>query len=65
MSRKSRRSPVEIASDLGTKAFDLYAHGDQEAVAALSIVAQVDPETFAWLRDRLMDITRPNHLEHS
>lgn len=58
MRRKPTRSPVELASDIGAKAFDLYAHGDHAANVALATVAHVNPEMFAWLRDRLLDITR-------
>lgn len=56
--RRSARSPVELASDLGAKAHDLYQHGDRAAVAALRVVAKVNPEMLAWLRDRLLDITQ-------
>jgi hypothetical protein len=58
VSRRSTRTPIELASDIGAKAFDLHAHGDREAVAALSLIARVNPEVLAWLRDRLLDITR-------
>ena len=44
-------------SDLGAKAHDLYMHGDTQARAALRVVAAVNPEMLAWLRDRLLDIT--------
>ena len=54
----SKKSPVEIASDLGAKAHDLYQHGDSAACAALFVVARVNPEMLAWLRDRLLDITQ-------
>jgi hypothetical protein len=58
MSRKPKRTPIELASDIGVKAFDLHAYGDRVAVEALSFISQVNPEVFAWLRDRLLDITR-------
>jgi hypothetical protein len=58
MAGRSTKTPVEIASDLGAKAHDLYMHGDVQARAALRVVAKVNPEMFAWLRDRLLDITR-------
>ena len=48
---------MELASDIGAKAFDLYAYGDVTARQALSVVARVNPEVLAWLRDRLLDIT--------
>lgn len=54
----SRKTPVEIASDIGGKAFDLYQHGDTQARAALRVIARVNPEMMAWLRDRLLDITQ-------
>lgn len=54
----SKKSPVEIASDLGSKAHDLYQYGDHAACAALRVIAKVNPETLAWLRDRLLDITQ-------
>lgn len=57
MSRRYRE-PVEIASDIGAKAHDLYQHGDAVARRALYEVAVVNPEMLAWLRDRLLDITR-------
>jgi len=62
---RSRRDPVELASDIGAKAFDLLQHGDTQARAALRVVARVNPEVLAWLRDRLLDITqqRPDVLE--
>jgi hypothetical protein len=53
MGRKPTRSPVELASDIGAKAMDLYAYGDLEAVEAFSLLARVNPEVFTWLRDRL------------
>lgn len=52
------RDPVEIASDIGAKAFDLMQHGDVAACRALWTVARVNPEMLAWLRDRLLDITQ-------
>ena len=54
----SRKTPVELASDIGAKAHDLYQHGDRVSCAALSAVAKVNPEMLAWLRDRLLDITQ-------
>lgn len=53
----SRKDPVELASDLGARAHDLYALGDATALAALGFVARVNPEILAWLRDRLLDLT--------
>lgn len=58
MARKATRTPIELASDIGAKAMDLHAHGDQAAIEALAFLAKVNPEVFAWLRDRLLDITR-------
>lgn len=52
-----RRDPIELASDIGSKAFDLHQHGDAVARMALREVAKVNPEMLAWLRDRLLDIT--------
>lgn len=63
MSRRSTRSPIELASDIGAKAMDLHAHGDREAVAAFAFLAKVNPEVFAWLRDRLLDITRQPEIQ--
>lgn len=57
MSPRRTKDPVEIASDLGAKAHDLYQHGDGVARQALYVVAKVNPEMLAWLRDRLLDIT--------
>jgi len=57
MAARSARSAVELASDIGAKAFDLHGHGDHAARAALAVVARVNPEMLAWLRDRLLDIT--------
>lgn len=54
---RSRRSPVELASDIGAKAFDLHAYGNVAALRALAIVARVNPDVLAWLRDRLLDLT--------
>lgn len=56
--RKSTRSAVELASDIGAKAFDLHCYGDAVARGALREIAKVNPEMLAWLRDRLLDITR-------
>lgn len=50
---------VELASDIGAKAHDLYAHGDPAAVMALRAVAEANPEMMAWLRDRLIDSIPP------
>lgn len=58
----SKRSAVELASDIGAKAHDLYQYGDRPAIAALRVVAQVNPEMLAWLRDRLLDITQQRPL---
>ena len=55
--RRATRDPVELASDIGAKAHDLYAYGDHVAIASLRVVAAVNPEMLAWLRDRLLDIT--------
>lgn len=52
------KSSVEVASDLGAKAHDLYQFGDREARIALSVVAKINPDMLAWLRDRLLDITQ-------
>ena len=54
----SRRVQVELASDIGEKAHALMRHGDGDAVFALGVVARVNPEALAWLRDRLLDITQ-------
>lgn len=54
---RASKTPVELASDIGAKAFDLYAHGDVAARAALAVVARVNPDMLAWLRDRLLDIS--------
>lgn len=54
-----RRSPVEIASDIGAKAHDLHSWGsDYIARSALREVAKVNPEMLAWLRDQLLAITQ-------
>ena len=64
MSPRRRRESVELASDIGAKAFDLYAaHGDQASLEALSIVARVNPEIMRWLRDRLIEATPPEPPE--
>lgn len=55
---RHRRLPVELASDIGAKAFDLSQWGDSHARIALRVVAKVNPEVLAWLRDRLLDITQ-------
>ena len=52
------RDPITLASDIGAKAFDLSQYGDVIARGALLEVARVNPEMLAWLRDRLLDITR-------
>jgi hypothetical protein len=65
MASRRERNPVEIASDLGARAHDLYSCGNARALAALSIVAQVNPEMLAWLRDRLLDITEQRPLPES
>lgn len=57
MSRRNR-SPIELASDIGAKAFDLHCYGDDVARSALNEVGRVNPEMLAWLRDRLLDITQ-------
>jgi len=54
----SRRVQVELASDIGEVASRLMRHGDTDALFALSVVARVNPVALAWLRDRLLDITR-------
>lgn len=56
---RRRRDPVEIASDIGAKAHDLYSWGsDPLARQALREVAKVNPEMLAWLRDQLLAITQ-------
>ena len=61
--RKARRDPVELASDIGAKAFDLLQHGNIEALKALDVVCRVNPDVFAWLRDRLLDLTAQPAIE--
>jgi hypothetical protein len=55
---RRQKSPVELASDIGAKAFDLSQYGDLTACRALYEVARVNPDMLAWLRDRLLDITQ-------
>ena len=62
MASRRERSPVEIASDLGARAHDLYQCGDARARMALRYVAQVNPDMLAWLRDRLLDISAQRPL---
>lgn len=56
---RRRKSAVELASDIGAKAHDLYGYGDHAAIGALRIVATVNPRMMAWLRDRLVEATEP------
>lgn len=56
-------SPIELASDIGSKAFDLHCYGDAMARVALREVARVNPEMLAWLRDRLLDITQQPQIQ--
>jgi hypothetical protein len=63
MARKSNRDPVELASEIGSRAFDLYQHGDVTACRALATIARVNPEVLAWLRDRLLEITQRDVAE--
>lgn len=58
MTTRRVRDPIEVASDLGAKAHDLYQFGDSRARLALREVAKVNPDILAWLRDRLLDITQ-------
>jgi hypothetical protein len=47
---------IELVSDIGRLALDLYAHGDAEAMKALQFISQVNPEIFNWLTDRLNSV---------
>ena len=47
------KMPIEYASAVGTAAADLHDFGDAEADAALKFISAVNPQLFAWLRDRL------------
>lgn len=62
---RRRKSPVELASDIGSKAFDLHCYGDPLARQALREIAKVNPEMLAWLRDRLLDITQQRPMPSS
>jgi hypothetical protein len=53
------KMPIEYASAVGSAAMDLHAFGDTEAHAALAVLAQVNPELFTWLRDRLNALNLP------
>lgn len=53
MSRRSRKMAIELASDIGVRAMDLHAYGDAAAVDALRYVSMVNPDIFAWLRERI------------
>lgn len=56
MTRRITRTAIELASDIGSKAMDLYQHGDRAALEAFKVLVTVNTEVFAWLRDRLVDL---------
>lgn len=58
MARK-QRSALELASNVGASAFDLYQHGDGAAREAFCLLWTVNPELLEWLRDRLVEATTP------
>jgi hypothetical protein len=49
------KTPLELASAVGVAAANLhdYCGGDEEVEGALKFLVPVNPELFAWLRDRL------------
>lgn len=53
MSGRRLKPAGEIASDVGASAADLYVYGNVEARRAIEFVSAVNPDVFAWLRDRL------------
>jgi hypothetical protein len=47
------KSPIELASDIGSKAMDLLSHGDVTTEEAFRFLMKVNPEIFQWLQARL------------
>ena len=46
---------VELVSDIGALAVDLHnGYRDEDAHAAFVFLAKVNPQLFAWLKDRLV-----------
>ncbi len=62
MGRK-HRSALELASNIGSAAFDMYHLGDGAARGAFCLLWTVNPEVMEWLRDRLVEATTPNREE--
>lgn len=54
---------IELASDVGAKAADLYAHGDRAAEHALAFLWRVNPRVFGWLTERLLAVREADPTE--
>ena len=46
---RSRKTSIELLSDIGSKAYDLQAFTDLEIQAALSVLRSVNAPLFDWL----------------
>ncbi len=46
---RSRKSALELLSDIGSKAYDLQAFTDLEIQAALAVLRSVNRPLFDWL----------------
>lgn len=57
MADRKSKSAIELASDIGAKAYDLMQYDDAAVRGALRVLVTVNPEVFAWLRDRLQEAT--------
>lgn len=52
MARKLRPA-LNIVSDIGSLAFDLQHHSDEQIAAAVALLRTVNPEMFNWLVQKL------------
>lgn len=43
------KSPVELVSDIGCKAYDLQHHDERDIAEAVALVRQVNAPMFDWL----------------
>jgi hypothetical protein len=52
MARKLRPA-VELVSDIGSLAFDLQHHSEEEIAEAVAVLRYVNPQMFDWLVEHL------------
>lgn len=63
MVRHSKKCAIELVSDIGSKAFDLQHHSDEEIAEAVALLRDVNAPMFDWLIRVLSGATRAHQHE--